>query len=297
MPLISLREFARRNGVSDRAIGKAVKSGRLPSVDGKIDPDQAQEVWDRIKDPVRAGRKLARDQQGNAASSQGTDLSARELGCEPSSQGTETADSNEVRIQVRSPNGDQAAPLSPAPSGCEPEVRTQLASEVRTQNAGLHGQVYSASGQPLYPPPPTNGRDQIAITIPLNGAEEMELAKWSAEKGVSLPVYVLTTAGYDQWRLDAARSRPERPPWRRPVRHGLERRSVTVVVSREVFEDLWWRSAPSGLTLPQFIRTLLGFEVRRYSNPNTHERDVEMEHAWERLERLGLNPRDYLPDY
>jgi hypothetical protein len=287
MPLISLREFARRNGVSDRAIGKAVKAGRLPSVDGKIDADEAQAVWDRIKDPIRAGRKLARNQQRNGASSQVTDLSACELGCEPSSQGTETSDSNQVRIQVRRLDGDQATPPTPAPSGCELQVRTQA--------AGLDGQVRSAISPAACPPPPTKGRGQIAITIPLNGAEEMELAKWSAEKGVSLPVYVLITAGYDRWRLEAARGRPERSPRRRPVRHGLERRSVTVVVNRAVFEDLWWRSAPTGLTLPQFIRTLLGFEVRRYSNPNTFERDHEFEDAWDRLLRLGFDPKIYMP--
>ena len=58
MPLISLREFARRNGVSPEAISRAVKAGRLPHVGGRIDPDQAQPVWDQVKDQSRAGRKL-----------------------------------------------------------------------------------------------------------------------------------------------------------------------------------------------------------------------------------------------
>jgi hypothetical protein len=49
--------------------------------------------------------------------------------------------------------------------------------------------------------------------------------------------------------------------------------------------------------LPQFIRTLLGFDVRLYSNPGTHERDHEMEDAKERLERLGLDWKVYMPDY
>lgn len=121
--------------------------------------------------------------------------------------------------------------------------------------------------------------------------------KWATEKGVSLPVYILTACGYELWRLEAARTRPERPSRRQPVRHALERRSVTIIASREVFEDLWRRSEGTGLTVPQFIRTLLGFDVRHYSNPNTHERDVEMEHAWERVERLGLDPKVLLPEY
>ena len=112
-----------------------------------------------------------------------------------------------------------------------------------------------------------------------------------------MPVYVITTLGYEQWRLEAARSRPVRPSGRRPVGYGLERRSVTIVVSREILENLWRRSQDTGLRLPQFIRTLLGFDVRRYSNPQTHERDHEMQDAKERLERLGLDWKAYLPDY
>jgi hypothetical protein len=59
---------------------------------------------------------------------------------------------------------------------------------------------------------PAKGRDQIAITIPINGSEDLELEKRSAEKAVSLPVYVITTCGFDQWRLEAERSRQVRPP-------------------------------------------------------------------------------------
>jgi hypothetical protein len=58
MSLISLREFARRNGVSPEAVSKAVKTGRLPAHDGKLDPVEAQAAWDQGKDPARAGRKL-----------------------------------------------------------------------------------------------------------------------------------------------------------------------------------------------------------------------------------------------
>jgi hypothetical protein len=60
MGMISLREFARRNGVSAEAVSKAVKTGRLPAHDGKLDPAEAQAAWDRSRDPARAGRKLPR---------------------------------------------------------------------------------------------------------------------------------------------------------------------------------------------------------------------------------------------
>jgi hypothetical protein len=58
MTLISLREFARRNGVSPEAISKAVRTGRLPAHNGKLEPVEAQTAWDRAKDPARAGHKL-----------------------------------------------------------------------------------------------------------------------------------------------------------------------------------------------------------------------------------------------
>lgn len=62
MSVVSQREFARRNGVSPTAISDAVRTGRLPSVGGKINPVEAGPVWARIKDPARAGRKLPRRQ-------------------------------------------------------------------------------------------------------------------------------------------------------------------------------------------------------------------------------------------
>lgn len=62
MSMISFREFARRNGVSAEAVSKAVKTGRLPVHDGKLDAVEAQAAWDRSKDPSRAGRKLPRSE-------------------------------------------------------------------------------------------------------------------------------------------------------------------------------------------------------------------------------------------
>lgn len=61
MALISQREFARQSHVSPEAISRAVKTKRLPSVGGKIDSAVAGPIWDRIKDPARAGRKLKRN--------------------------------------------------------------------------------------------------------------------------------------------------------------------------------------------------------------------------------------------
>jgi hypothetical protein len=245
--------------------------------------------------PQPAGRigQVPRNPGCKQSSLQRTDSTGCKLDRKLSLQGTEIAIATEVCTQVcsdiRSETDKPTVPYTP--------VAPKRKLEACTQDGGLDGQVCSASDRPWYPPAPTNGRDQIAITIPINGSEEMELLRWSADKGVSMPAYVITKCGYDQWRLEAVRSRPVRPSGRRPVRHALERRSVTIVVSREILEDLWRRSQDTGLRLAQFIRTLLGFDVRRYSNPRTHERDHEMEDAKERLERLGLDWKVYLPDY
>ena len=43
--LISLREYARRRGVSHVAVQHAVSAGRISTVDGKIDPARADREW------------------------------------------------------------------------------------------------------------------------------------------------------------------------------------------------------------------------------------------------------------
>src|ERR1051325_5076346 len=69
MELVSRRKFARDNNVSVEAICKHVRAGRLPSTNGKIDPAIAQPIWDRIKDPGRAGKRRNKPtaQKGSSA--------------------------------------------------------------------------------------------------------------------------------------------------------------------------------------------------------------------------------------
>ena len=49
--LISQREYARRHGISHVAVQRAVNSGRISTVDGKIDPAQADREWRENTDP------------------------------------------------------------------------------------------------------------------------------------------------------------------------------------------------------------------------------------------------------
>ena len=49
--LISQREYARRKGISNVAVNRAVKAGRITLVDGKIDPVLADRQWAENTDP------------------------------------------------------------------------------------------------------------------------------------------------------------------------------------------------------------------------------------------------------
>jgi hypothetical protein len=50
MALISRREYARRRGVSEKAVRKAIEAGKIPVVDGMIDPEIADAAWIRNRD-------------------------------------------------------------------------------------------------------------------------------------------------------------------------------------------------------------------------------------------------------
>lgn len=137
--------------------------------------------------------------------------------------------------------------------------------------------------------------DRKAVSIPLNGAEYLELDAKSSAAGLSLPAYVRTCCGLAAWtsRSREMASRP-RQPSRRPSQ-ALERMAVTVVLTGEECVELRSRSREIGTTLPQYIRTRCGFEIRNTSLPNTPEREREEDDAWDRLRRLGLNPQESFP--
>ncbi len=132
-----------------------------------------------------------------------------------------------------------------------------------------------------------------AVTIPLNGAEYLELEARSAEAGLSLPAFVRTCCDLPAWitRGSEMAGRP-RPAARRPTM-ALERLAVTVVLTEAERITLRAQAREARTTLPQYFRTRCGFEIRNSSLPNTIERDREEDDAWERLQRLGLDPQGY----
>lgn len=61
---ISIRAYAKRRGVSDKAVRKAIETGRIKAaqlLDKTIDPDLADDLWERNTDAVqRRGKEAAR---------------------------------------------------------------------------------------------------------------------------------------------------------------------------------------------------------------------------------------------
>lgn len=79
--------------------------------------------------------------------------------------------------------------------------------------------------------------------------------------------------------------------------HGLDRRVLRVTLNVAELLDVEARARAAGLTVNNYVRTRLGLPERGVGRLSDEERHREEDDAWERLERLGFNPHDYLPDY
>lgn len=59
---LSIRAYARHRGVSDTAVHKAIRAGRItPEVDGSIDPDKADREWAKNSERPKEGTKRRAD--------------------------------------------------------------------------------------------------------------------------------------------------------------------------------------------------------------------------------------------
>ena len=72
-------------------------------------------------------------------------------------------------------------------------------------------------------------RAVCTLTVPINGAEELGLAKAASDLGVTMQSFILSRCGVQLWRLAA----PARVTHRQPVRKALKRRSVTIFLGTE----------------------------------------------------------------
>lgn len=61
--LISRRKYAESKGVSEGAVRKAIAAGKIPVVDGMIDPEIADAAWERNRDAQQPSKMAAPVQQ------------------------------------------------------------------------------------------------------------------------------------------------------------------------------------------------------------------------------------------
>jgi hypothetical protein len=257
MELISIREFARRNGVSHVAILAAVRAGRLPDADGKIDADVAQPVWDHIKGPrARGHREVTTSLRVTTPSKNACQVT------------TIDAVSKQVTTAV-------TTPLDPIQA--RPEVTTQYepGSQVTTPIARRPERRYP-------------------ITIAINGAEFLEVAKWAQEMKVTIPACVRTKCGLPPWIYRGGEMVGRASQMQGGVM-ALDRLAVTIMVTETERGRLQAEARIVGLSLAQFVRVACGWLVRQTSLPNTEGRYREEDDAWERLQRLGLEPKNFFP--
>ena len=205
---ISLREFARRNGVDVAAISRAVKAGRIPSVDGKIDPEQAQPVWDRVKDRGQVGRRLKRGSVDPASVNTQSPV-------DPLPVNTQSAVDLISMVNSR-------PRVNPAPVNTAPPALKRLPATVAINGAeyydllagataaGITIQAYARTQCGL-PPWISRGREmanrtqaarrlkalaRLNITIMVTEEEHATLHDQARAAGLSLPQYVRTRCGY-----------------------------------------------------------------------------------------------------
>jgi len=151
--------------------------------------------------------------------------------------------------------------------------------------------------------------DRRTVSVMLNGAEYLELVAAAERERLSLPALIRLRCGLPAWMARGAeRSGRENQVVTRHIANALDRVQVLVRFSGEEMVGLREKARVAtgmlhfagaevqGLNLPQYIRTVLGFHVRWYSNPGSDTRQAEADDAWERLQRLGLEPEKYFAE-
>ena len=195
--LISLREFARRNGVSHVAIRKAIQSGRLPATDGKIDPDVAQSVWDRLR--ARQGGN-----QVTTAGNQNAVLVTTRTG-EPSPQRVSTSVTSPVPVTNRPLH---RVPVTAAFNGAEyydlhagaTAAGITIPAHVRTR-CGLPPWISRGREMTKGTPPAKQLKalDRVTVTIMVTDQEYAALrdqASMPNGPGITVPQYIRSRCGF-----------------------------------------------------------------------------------------------------
>jgi hypothetical protein len=79
--------------------------------------------------------------------------------------------------------------------------------------------------------------------------------------------------------------------------HALDKRILRITLNVAEMLDVEAQARAAGQSVNNYVRTKLGLQERAAGKRTPEERDREEDDAMERLQRLGLDPHVYLPDY
>jgi hypothetical protein len=79
--------------------------------------------------------------------------------------------------------------------------------------------------------------------------------------------------------------------------HALDKRVLRITLNVVEMLDVEAQARAAGQSVNNYVRTRLGLQERNVGRRSPEARDREEDDAMERLKRLGLDPRVYLPDY
>lgn len=77
--------------------------------------------------------------------------------------------------------------------------------------------------------------------------------------------------------------------------HALDKRQVRFTVDFAEYLELEHLAREARTTLQNYVRTRLGLRERSAARPDAEERERQEDEAWDRLVRLGLDPKKYFP--
>ena len=129
----------------------------------------------------------------------------------------------------------------------------------------------------------------------VNGAEWLDLESRARAAGMTMPQFLRSVCGLPARCVIGTEGsvHAEASRGRRPTR-ALERRTITVPLSAAERDRLLAEPGRAHVgSLAQYIRSRAGLKFRNTSLPGTAEREDEEDDAWERMQRLGFDPKQF----
>ena len=77
----------------------------------------------------------------------------------------------------------------------------------------------------------------------------------------------------------------------------LDKRVLRITLNLAEMLDVEGQARVAGQSVNNYFRARLGLQERNVGKWTAEERDLEEDDAMERIQRLGVDPQVYLPDY